>query len=256
MSIGLIIALVAILLVLILGYNIMLQYKVKLETTKRQEAARYVSLIDSTEDLIGHAHNIPFSKELLLCLNNRILDALQNMQQLDPKNKQLAQRIENLKQQIVQLKDSEQVGESTTFKMPSSDKQAIAMLKLVKRLRDTIRNEHNKGRLDTQTYVTENARLETMQIRINIENVIKRAKDSISRGQPGTALQLLRKGIDALSTKSDAYSIQAKKNLEEMLGDLDRKRQDKNNEEMQQLVDADKERNNDMDALFGEKKKW
>ncbi|MCA0936989.1 DNA repair protein [Vibrio alginolyticus] len=256
MSIGLIIALVAILLVLILGYNIMLQYKVKLETTKRQEAARYVSLIDGTEDLIGHAHNIPFSKELLLCLNNRILDALQNMQQLDPKNKQLAQRIENLKQQIVQLKDSEQVGESTTFKMPSSDKQAIAMLKLVKRLRDTIRNEHNKGRLDTQTYVTENARLETMQIRINIENVIKRAKDSISRGQPGTALQLLRKGIDALSTKSDAYSIQAKKNLEEMLGDLDRKRQDKNNEEMQQLVDADKERNNDMDALFGEKKKW
>ncbi|CAE6905314.1 DNA repair protein [Vibrio alginolyticus] len=256
MSIGLIIALVAILLVLILGYNIMLQYKVKLETTKRQEAARYVSLIDGTEDLIGHAHNIPFSKELLLCLNNRILDALQNMQQLDPKNKQLAQRIENLKQQIVQLKDSEQVGESTTFKMPSSDKQAIAMLKLVKRLRDTIRNEHNKGRLDTQTYVTENARLETMQIRINIENVIKRAKDSISRGQPGTALQLLRKGIDALSTKSDAYSIQAKKNLEDMLGDLDRKRQDKNNEEMQQLVDADKERNNDMDALFGEKKKW
>ncbi len=256
MSIGLIIALVAILLVLILGYNIMLQYKVKLETTKRQEAARYVSLIDGTEDLIGHAHNIPFSKELLLCLNNRILDALQNMQQLDPKNKQLAQRIENLKQQLVQLKDSEQVGESTTFKMPSSDKQAIAMLKLVKRLRDTIRNEHNKGRLDTQTYVTENARLETMQIRINIENVIKRAKDSISRGQPGTALQLLRKGIDALSTKSDAYSIQAKKNLEEMLGDLDRKRQDKNNEEMQQLVDADKERNNDMDALFGEKKKW
>ncbi len=254
MSIGLIIALVTILLVLILGYNIMLQYQVKIETTKRQESARYVSVIDGTEDLIGHAHNIPFSQELLLCLNNRMLDALQHMQRLEPKNKQIAQRIEHLKQQIVQLKESEQVGESTTFKMPSSDKQAIAMLKLVKRLRDTIRNEHNKGRLDTQTYVDENARLETMQIRINIENVIKRAKDSISRGQPGTALQLLRKGIDALSTKNDAYSIQAKKNLEDMLGDLDRKRQDKSNAEMQQI--ADKERVSDMDALFGEKKKW
>ncbi len=254
MSIGLIIALVAILLVLILGYNIMLQYKVKVETAKRQESARFVSLIDGTEDLIGHAHHIPFSRDLLLCLNIRILDALQNMQQLDPKNKQLAQRIENLKQQIVQLKDSEQISESTTFKLPNSDKQAIAMLKLVKRLRDTIRNEHNKGRLDTQTYVMENARLETMQIRINIENVIKRASDSISRGQPGTALQLLRKGIDALSTKSDAYSIQAKQKLEEMLGDLDKRRQDKNNVEMQQM--ADKERDNDMEVLFGEKKKW
>ncbi len=122
-----------------------------------------------------------------------------------------------MKQQITQLKESNQSGESTTFKMPSSDKQAILMLKLVKRLRDTVRNEHNKGRLDTQTYVTENARLETMQIRINIENVIKRANDSIARGQPGTALQLLRKGIDALSTKNDAYSIQAKQNLKTCL---------------------------------------
>lgn len=94
MNIGLIIALVAILLVLILGYNIMLQYKVKVETAKRQESARYVALIDGTEELIGHAHHIPFSKELLLCLNNRILDALESMHELDPKNKQLAQRIE------------------------------------------------------------------------------------------------------------------------------------------------------------------
>ncbi|EPM42693.1 DNA repair ATPase [Vibrio natriegens NBRC 15636 = ATCC 14048 = DSM 759] len=254
MNIGLIIALVAILLVLILGYNMMLQYKVKVETARRQESARYVALIDGTEELIGHAHHIPFSHDLLLCLNNRILDALEAMQQLDPKNKQLSQRVENLKQQIVQLKLNEQAGDSTAFKMPSSDKQAIAMLKLVKRLRDTVRNEHNKGRLDTQTYVSENARLETIQIRINIENVIKRANDSIARGQPGTALQLLRKGIDALSTKNDAYSIQAKQKLEDMLGDLDKRRQDKNNAEIQQL--ADKERDNDMEVLFGEKKKW
>lgn len=138
--------------------------------------------------------------------------------------------------------------------MPSSDKQAIVMLKLVKRLRETIRNEHNKGRFDTQSYVNENARLETIQIRINIENVIKRANDSIARGQTGTALQLLRKGIDALSTKSDAYSIKAKQKLQGMLDELDQKRQDKNDQEMQQM--ANKERDSDMDALFGEKKKW
>ena len=89
MNTGLIVILVAVLLVLVLGYNIMLQYKVKVETTKRQESARYVTLIDSTEELIGHAHHIPFSKDLLLCLNNRILDALENMRELDPKDKQL-----------------------------------------------------------------------------------------------------------------------------------------------------------------------
>jgi len=203
MNIGLIIALVAVLLVLVIGYNVMLQYKVKAETAKRQESARYVAVIDATEELIGHAHHIPYSKDLLVCLNNRILDALENMAALDPK---------------------------------------------------TIRNEHNKGRFDTQAYVEENARLETMQIRINIENVIKRAHDSIARGQAGTAVQLLRKGIDVLSTKNDAYSVQAKEKLETMLNEVDKKRSDKNAVELQQM--EEKERNNDMDALFGDKKKW
>ncbi|MCK6261989.1 DNA repair protein [Vibrio sp. ZSDE26] len=254
MDIGLIIALVAILLVLVLGYNIMLQYKVKVETAKKQESARYIAIIDATEDLIGNAHHMPFSKELLICLNTRILDALNNMQELDPKNKQLAQRVENMKQQINQLRDNYQGGDSTTFKVPSSDKQAIVMLKLVKRLRDTIRSEHNKGRFETQSYVAENARLESIQVRINIENVIKRANDAIVRGQPGTAIQLLKKGIDALSSKNDAYSNQAREKLQKMYDDLEQKRQTKSAEELQHIEEKEKE--DDMDALFGEKKKW
>ncbi len=254
MNIGLIIALVAILLILILGYNIMLQYKVKVEAARKQESSRYLAIIDATEDLIGNAHHIPFSKELLLCLNNRILDCLQNMFELDPKNKKLAQRIENMKTQVKQLQDNHPGGDSTTFKVPTSDRQAIVMLKLVKRLRDTIKSEHNKGRFDTQAYVTENARLENIQIRINIENVIKRANDSIIRGQPGTAIQLLRKGLDVLSTKNDNYSNQAREKLQQMYDELEHKRQKKSAVELQEF--EEKERNNDMEALFGEKKKW
>ncbi len=69
MNIGLIIALVAVLLVLVLGYNIMLQYKVKVESAKKQESTRYIAIIDATEDLIGNAHHMPFSKELLYRIN-------------------------------------------------------------------------------------------------------------------------------------------------------------------------------------------
>lgn len=254
MNIGLIIALVAILLILVLGYNIMLQYRVKVESAKKQESSRFVAIIDATEDLIGNAHHLPFSKELLVCLNNRILDALQSMYDLDPKNKQLAQRIENMKGQINHLQQNHPGGESTSFKVPSSDKQAIIMLKLVKRLRDTIRSEHNKGRFETQAYVAENARLETIQIRINIENVIKRANDSILRGQPGTAIQLLRKGIDVLAAKNDSYSNQAREKLQTMYDDLEQKRQHKSASDLQQI--EENERKSDMDVLFGEKKKW
>lgn len=127
------------------------------------------------------------------------------------------------------------------------------MLKLVKRLRDTVRTEHNKGRMDTQSYMVENARLETIQIRINIENVVKRAHDSMAKGQPGTAAQLLKKGIDALSSKNDNYSIQAKEKLTEMLDKLQNSRQAKAEEKQQQ---ANSERDDDINALFGEKKKW
>ncbi len=204
--------------------------------------------------MIGHAHHIPYSKDLLLCLNNRILDALENMQQLDPKNRQLEQRVEQMRQQIKQLDETYKGGESTSFKNPSSDKQAIIMLKLVKRLRDTIRSEHNKGRFNTQSYVAENARLETIQIRINIENVIKRSNDSIVRGQPGTAIQLLKKGLDALSSKNDNYSNQAREKLQTMYDELEQKRQSKSAEEQQQVEES--ARKQDMDELFGEKKKW
>ncbi|MGR5117519.1 DNA repair protein [Vibrio astriarenae] len=254
MNIGLIIALVAVLLVLVLGYNIMLQYKIKVEATKKQESARYVAIIDATEDLIGNAHHIPFSKELLLCLNNRILDCLQSMNELDPKNKNVVQRIGQMKEQIKQISDTYEASESTAFKVPNSDKQAIIMLKLVKRLRDTVRSEHNKGRMDTQTYVVESARLETIQMRINIENVIKRSNDAITRGQPGTAIQLLKKGLDVLSTKNDNYSIQAREKLQIMYDDLEKRRQSRSAEELQQIEERQKE--NDMEALFGEKKKW
>jgi hypothetical protein len=253
MNIGLIIALVAILLVLVLGYNIMLQFKVKAESARKQESSRFLQVIDATEDLIGHAHHLPYSKELLMCLNMRILDAVQNMYELDPKNKQLEQRVDHVKGQIKQLNETFKGNETTPFKTPSSDKQAIVMLKLVKRLRDTIRSEHNKGRFETQQYVAENARLETIQIRINIENVMKRANDAIVRGQPGTAVQLLKKGLDALATKNDQYSTQAREKLQAMYDDLENQKQSKQAEGMPQENNQHKD---DMDALFGEKKKW
>ena len=254
MNIGLIIFLVAILVVLVLGYNIMLQYKLKVEATKQQESARYIAIIDATEDLIGNAHHLPFSKDLLVCLNNRIVDALQSMLELDAKNNQLAQRIEHMQNQIDNLRNNKSDNESTTFKVPSSDRQALVMLKLVKRLRDTIRSEHNKGRFETQAYIIENARLETIQTRINIENVIKRVKDAIARGQPGTAVQLLQKGLDVLNTKNDHYSNQAREKLQLMHNELEQHRRLKHATALEELEND--EHHNDMEALFGEKKKW
>lgn len=254
MNFILIIALIGVLLILILGYNIMLQYKIKVEATKKQELARYVAIIDGTEELIGNAHQLPFSNQLLMCLNNRILDSLQSMRDLDPKNKHHKQRIEQVTAQINQLSEQSDSQNGASFRVPTSDKQAIAMLKLVKRLRSTVRSEHNKGRLATPEYINESARLEMIQLKINIENVIKRSKDAVNRDQPGTAVQLLKKGIDVLSTKSDNYSIRAREKLQQMYDDIEQRRQ--NRHSLMQRNFEDSERSQDIEALFGEKKKW
>ncbi|MBM7036212.1 DNA repair protein [Vibrio ulleungensis] len=254
MNMGLIIALVAVLLVLVIAYNIMLQYRVKAENLKKQEFAKQNAVIEATEELIGNAHHLPYSKELLSVLNNRILYALKAMSEVD-NSPALKQRIANTQQQIEKLNKLTGNEESTTFKSPSNDKQALSMLKLVKRLRDIVKSEHNKGRMDTQTFVNENARLESMQMRIHIENLTKRAKESLMRGQAGTARQLLQKGIDALASKNDAYSNGASQKLQALLAELDKRQQDKQAEQMQAIEDREKE--SDIDALFGgEKKKW
>lgn len=258
MNLGLTIILVTILLVLVISYNVFLQVRVKADSNKKQEIAKFNAIIAASEELISSAHHIPYSKELLVCLNRRILNALQGMAELSPKDSSLKQRVENVSTQIAQLQNSQNAQESTTFKVPVNDKQALTMLKLVKRLRDTLQSEHNKGRLDTQTYVAENARLESMQIRINIENVIKRAKESVQRGQSGTAKQLLRKGIDALATKNDSYSQQATEKLQQMLDDLEQSQQDKQAEHLQALEERKREKGPEIDDIFGggEKKKW
>ncbi|KEY90943.1 outer-membrane lipoprotein carrier protein [Candidatus Photodesmus blepharus] len=254
MNIGLIITLVAILLVLLLSYSVMLQHKVRSEVVKKQKSTRYTAIINSTEDLIGNSHYIPFSKKLLICLNKRILYALQNMLTLDPKNKELIQHIENIMQQISQLKDEKENVESTSFKNPTNDKQAIIMLKLVKRLRDVIRNENNKGRLQTRDYLIENTRLETIQTRISIENIIKRTHTAIIHGQAETAIQLITKALDTLNSKNDTYSNQARKKLQIMFSELKEKHSEKKVKGMPEV--EIKERQSDMEALFGQKKKW
>ncbi|MBJ7019437.1 DNA repair protein, partial [Vibrio cholerae] len=64
----------------------------------------------------------------------------------------------------------------------------------------------------------------------------------------------LRKGIDVLASKNDSYSNQAREKLQTMYDDLEQKRQNKSASDLQQS--EVNERKSDMDALFGEKKKW
>lgn len=250
MNIALIAGLCVILLGLIVGYNIMSQQRQRVESSKRQEMAKYIAVIDATEELIGNAHNLPYSGTLLVCLNQKILDALKTMHEIDKSDRSLPQRIADVQAQVDQIKQTYQNKESTSFRVPDSDREAISMLKLVKRLRAVIKAEHTKGRLQTQAFVAENARLEQMQMKINIENVLKRVNDAKIKGQMGTAQQLLKKALDVVSSKSDPYCQSVKDNLAAMLDEVNAiLNQDK-------MLKPKNDENKELDELFAPKKKW
>ncbi|MCG3863571.1 MULTISPECIES: DNA repair protein [unclassified Photobacterium] len=253
MSIPLVIGLIGLLLALIVGYNVIIQYRQRLESIKQQELAKHIAIIDATEELISNAHHLPYSKELLVCLNQRIVDALQQMSEASPNDRSLTQRIKNVSEQITHLEANYSNADITPFKVPNTDKQAIGMLQLVKRLKTVIKSEHSKGRMGTQAFVNENARLESIQLRINIENVVKRANEARIKGQIGTAKQLLKKGIDVLSAKNDNYANQAREKLQMMLDEIDNKQSMNYEQERQQQLDKDQD---DLDVLFQPKRKW
>ncbi|MGB7997085.1 MAG: DNA repair protein, partial [Photobacterium halotolerans] len=49
MSIPLVVGLIGLLLVLVVGYNVIIQYRQQLESQKQQELAKHIAIIDSSE---------------------------------------------------------------------------------------------------------------------------------------------------------------------------------------------------------------
>lgn len=237
--------------ILVIVYNIVIQYKIKEEQKIKQEISRYRNIISVTEELIGFSQHFPFSDNLYTCLYTKILDALIAMRLIDLKNKNLITHIKSMKVQIYSLKEKN--NNNTNFRTPTNDKQAIMLLKITKRLKDTIRIENRKGRFNIDSFLEEEKRLTHIQLRINIENAIQRSTEHIIKNEHGTAIQLINKSLSLLEDKDDDYSIAAKIKLESIQDSLKDKRKTKNEEEIK--IKNEKERD-EMDQLFGKKVKW
>ena len=71
--------------------------------------------------------------------------------------------------------------------------------------------------------------------------------------QLGTAKQLLKKGIDVLSSKNDDYANQAREKLQKMLKDIDSSQNMTNEQQRQQMIEKEQD---ELDVLFQPKRKW
>jgi hypothetical protein len=122
------------LLFLVIAYNVVQQYKQKAESDKRQAIARHKAVADETEEVLLNVNLVPFSKNMVLLLQHRILDAYRAIALVMP-NAQVKQRIADVQLQIKNVQENYSSQDEGHFKTPESDRQAIQMLQLAERMR-------------------------------------------------------------------------------------------------------------------------
>lgn len=248
---------IAVLLFLVIGYNIILQYKRKAETEKRQIIIKHRQVIEEAEELLLNATSLPYSKALTLVLHGRMYDSLAATLQLAPNLPQVRQRLTNVKVQISQLKAAPAQSEEKMFRSPNSEREAIILLQQIKKIRAVLRAEHAKSKLNTQTFVIEDRKLELMLLNVNIENLLKRAYESRAARQFGSCKQLLRKGIDTLNNindKNDAL-IAKQQTLITLLNEVNEQLTQASSDDLKDRQEKEDEKN-ELDLLFQPKQKW
>ena len=242
------------LLFLVIAYNIMQQYKQKQETDRRILMTKQKLIIDESDELLLNASRLPYTKSLVLLLQNRILDALRAISQVNPALNSVRQRIQDVTAQINYVQEHYQANEESAFRAPDSDRQALQMLQLVKKIRAVMRVEQNKGKIDPQAFVAEDRRLELLLLKINIANLIQRALDARVQRQFGSAKQMLTKGITTLAAihDKDAWLITREEEMRMALREMAEQLEQANQKELDQL----NEKKDDLDVLFQPKRKW
>ena len=241
------------LLFLTIAYNIFQQHKQKQEIDRRAIVARQKIIIEEAEDILLNVNRMPYSKTLILLLQTRILDALRTLQQATPNVGAIAQRIQDVENQLKYVRENYK-GDENSFRLPDSDRQAIQMLQTAKKLRAIVRLEHNKGKIDPQSFAAEDRRLELMMLKVNIANLLQKAMEARLQNQIGTAKQLLTKGINALSVirDKDAYLIASEEEMRATLRDINEHQEKVSQREREEL----QEKQDDLDVLFQPKRKW
>ena len=142
-----IVLLFAILFMSFIVYNLYSNYKNEKERERKRKIARYKEVITDTDELLLNANHLPYTKTLVLVLQNRILTALNGILECNPSLNSIRTRTADINKQIEYVQKNYTTGEDNPFVNPSNDRQALQMLKSIKKLRRVLRIEHNRGKV-------------------------------------------------------------------------------------------------------------
>ena len=259
MSFTLVLILIGALLLLVIGINVLQQQKERAEAERRIEFARQRAIIDETEAVLSNTGMMPCSTNIVLVLYRRVQDALlaatatsNGQQQAD-----YQRRLIDINNQITTLQSGQpQTPPIENFKLPDNDKQILALVQTLKKLKAILRAEHNKGKVDPNIFAQEESRIDSLQLRINVDSMLSRARAASFMKQYGSSKQMVTKALATLhaikaQTPNDPFIArkvdEAKLLLDEIMG-----------AQKQSEPSAAKSKNedDDIDMLFQPKKKW
>ena len=254
--VAIIVGLLIALIVFIVVISAVQQHKEKQEAEKRVKVAKQKAIIDESEELILNLTHLPASPILVKILNQRSLNAAKAMQELMPTVKGIKNRINDLSTRLEAAKElASNQNSDDNFRLPDNEQQILAILQCIKKLRATLKSEQSKGVLDAQTFSKEDQRLDTMQLKINIESLVKRGNQAYSKEMLGSARQYFEKALQSLANspiKTD-YITTKQAEISGQLAEITEALKSTN------ASDAAKKAKNDedeLDILFQPKKKW
>lgn len=250
-----IIVLIVSLIVMAIIVNAVQQHRNKVEAEKRVEVAKQKNVIDETEEILLATEHITVSQQLKFVFQQRIVNALKIIAQVNPGVMDINSRIENASNKLKELSANQEPISTDSFRLPNSDKQVVAYIKCVKKMRGLLRSEYTKGRVDSSAFMVEDKYLERLQLRANVETLMRRGESSMQAQQLGSARQCIEKAITALDSQSqpDDYIIQRKQELELQLKQIQDSLRSANTEDVRKRKESER---NELDELFSEKKKW
>ncbi|ARD21968.1 MULTISPECIES: hypothetical protein [Shewanella] len=261
MTFTLVLILLGALFILIIGISVIQQQKERAEAERRMELKRQRAIIDETETVLSNTGLASFPSSVILVLYKRINEALEvSLTHLENQPQQLdyQRRLSDIQAQITTLSASpSQALAIENFRLPDNDKQILELVQMLKKLKAIVRAENNKGKLEPQVFTDAENRIDSYQLRINVESMLSRARASNSLKQFGSSKQMVSKALATLQaikakTPNDPFISRKVDEAKELLEEINSQQKQVTPE----TVNTPKNDEDDIDMLFQPKKKW
>lgn len=242
---------IGVILLIVIIVNAVSQRRDQVAAQKRQEAAKYRFRATETQDLLDGLKNISLSPKIRSVLVQRMIENLETAETIASDYPGIKRSIEFAKNEKQELDKQTSFHEDTLI-LPNSEGELKSTISKLKRLLKMVNVMYQRGRMNSTDFAIEVPRVELLLLKLEVETYIKFGRVAQAEGRNGSAKQfyqvayeqLIQKGISTEYAQEKMVAIQQL--IDEVSPHID----------IPEEKDEDKAKQDDLDIVFGQKKKW